>query len=257
MGEAAKVPTFGVSDIQAKVEPAAAPAQPEPAATPAQPTAVETSPGQAPYGQAPNGQAPYGQAPWAAMAGPAEVRQPSLDRRRLMPTVAVACIVAAVVLGGLGLDKALAAPSAGKVAVGNHVTIVAAPGWVRADEGGANGSAGVTLQQANAQLSVQALSYGGSAGAALSDLESSVSSEADQVSFGDEQDGTISGRKVAMAGFEAVVSGSSGSGTVDGELICMIASGNAVVFEVVAAQGDLGTVVDDVKAMVSSVEVGQ
>ena len=37
----------------------------------------------------------------------------------------------------------------------------------------------------------------------------------------------------------------------------MIAGGNAVIFEAVASQGDLGDVVDDVKAMVSSVEVGQ
>ena len=216
--------------------------------------------GQPGYGQPGYGQpvAQYGQPGYPPQAWPpaaqAAARQSSFDRRRFVPTLAVAGIIAAVVLGGLGLDGTLAAPSAGKVAVGNSVTITAAPGWVRAED---DSSGAVTLQKANAQLIVQVVTYVGSAGAALAEVESSIRSEADQVSFGAEDDGTIGGHDVAMAGFEAVVSGSSGSGTVDGEIICMIAGGNAIVFEAVAAQGYLGDVVDDIKAMVSSVEVGQ
>jgi hypothetical protein len=209
--------------------------------------------GQPGYGQPGYGQPAYPPPAWSP-AAQAPARQSSFDRRRFVPTLAVAGIIAAVVLGGLGLDRTLAAPSAGKVVVGNSVTITAAPGWVRADDG-TTGS--VTLQRANAQLIVQAVTYSGSAGTALVEVETSIKSEADQVSFGAEDDGTIGGHDVAMAGFEAVVSGSSGSGTVDGEIICMIAGGNAIIFEAVAAQGYLGDVVDDVKAMVSSVEVGQ
>ena len=47
-----------------------------------------------------------------------------------------------------------------------------------------------------------------------------------------------------------------GSGVVDGELICMVVQGNAVVIEVGAPQGDLDPVIDDVSAMLASVGVG-
>src|SRR5450759_5517756 len=46
-----------------------------------------------------------------------------LFRARLLPTVAVAAVIAAVALGGLGLDGALAAPSAGTLDIGASVTI--------------------------------------------------------------------------------------------------------------------------------------
>jgi hypothetical protein len=214
--------------------------------------------GQPQYGQPPYGQPPYGQpgqAGWAAGPFPGAVRKPAFDRQKWLPTVAVAAIVAAVVLGGLGLDKVIAAPSIGTVDVGNSVTVQAAPGWVRSDNGGGGG--GVALQKANAQVTIEAVTFDGSASTELGDVERSISSEAAQISFTEEQDGTIGGRDVAMAGFEAVVSGQSGTGTVDGEVICMSVGGNAVVFVVVTPQGELDQVVDDVKAMVSSVEVGR
>jgi len=183
---------------------------------------------------------------------PTTVR-PSLTRQPWLPTLVVAAIIAGVVLGGIGLDGVLAAPSAGTVAIGGTATIKAAPGWVRADDG----SGTVVLQKANAQLVVEAEPYTGSASSALSDMKTSLASAQEQISFGDEQDGTISGRESAMIGFEAIVSGSSGSGTVDGEIICLKYGGEVVVLEVITPQGDLGGVEDDVKAMIASVEVGQ
>jgi hypothetical protein len=215
----------------------AAPAAPPPPVAPPQAHAPAAQPG-------------WGQPGFA----PAVAGKPLFDRRKLLSTVAVAGIIAGVVLGGLGLDSVLAAPSAGKLSVGSSVAITAAPGWVRADDG--TGS-GVVLQKANAQLTVMAQSYGGSASAALRDVEGSISADAAKVSFGEEQDGTLTGHEVAMAGFSAVVSGQSGSGTVDGEVICMVVGGKVVVFEVVTAQGYLDRVVDDIRSMVSSVEVGQ
>ena len=174
------------------------------------------------------------------------------DRQKWLPTVVVAGLIAVTVLGGIGLDRAIAAPSAGKVNVGGSVTIVAAPGWVRVD----TGNASVVLQKANVRLVVAAQAYDGTAHSLLGEAEKSLESETDHIVFSDEQDGQLAGHDVAMAAFEAIDSGTSG-GTIDGEVLCLTASGNGVLFVVAAAQGNLGGIADDIKAMVSSVEVGQ
>ncbi len=226
-----------------------------------QPGAAPQQFGQPAWGQpgaAPQqfGQPGYGPPPWAqAGVAPAVASKPQSDRRKWMPTFVVAAIIAGVVLGGIGLDDVIAAPSAGTVNVGGSVTIVAAPGWVRVDTGDSGGA--VELQKADVELTVAAELYSGTATEALQDAEQSLSSDEAQISFGDEQDGTMSGHETAMVGFEAIVSGSSGSGTVDGELICLLDAGNVVEFVAATSQGDLADDVDDLKAMISSIEVGQ
>jgi hypothetical protein len=215
--------------------------------------------GQPGYGQPAYGQPGYGQPPFVGYAvapvmAPAVARKPLFDRQKWLPTVAVACIVAGVVLGGLGLDQAIAAPSAGTVDIGQSVTIIAAPGWVKTETSGSGG--GVALQKSDAILTATAVSYDGSPSKALSEVEATLSQDAAQISFGTEDDGIIGGHDAAMVGFSAIVS-SSGSGTIDGEVICLAINGGVVVFEVVAPQGDLDPVADDIVTMVKSVEVGR
>ena len=253
-------------------QPAAAPpAWAQPAAAPGQPVYGQPAYGQPAFGQPAYGQPPLATPPgWAQpgpapqqfgqpvygqpVAAPAVARNPLFNRQKWLPTASVAVVIAAVVLGGIGLDKVIAAPSAGKVAVGSSVTITAAPGWVRTDDGS---STAVVLQKANMQLTVGAQLYSGTAKDRLTEDEQSLKAEAAQISFGDEQEGTIAGHDAAMVGFEAVVTGSSGSGTIEGEVICLTDAGNVVEFVVVTAQGNLGSAADDIKAMVASVEVGQ
>ena len=216
---------------------------------------VYGQPGYAQPVSQPYGQPGYGQPGWApAGVAPAVARKPMFDRQKWMPTVVVAALIAAVVLGGIGLDKVIAAPSAGVVNIGGSVTITAAPGWVRVDKG--DGSSGVVLQKANVRLAVAAEAYDGTAKTLLNETETSLTSETAQITFGEEQDGQLSGHEVSMAGFEAINSGSSGA-TLDGEVICLIAGSNGVVLVVAGPQGSFGNVADDIKAMVSSVEVGQ
>jgi hypothetical protein len=234
---------------------------PEPAPVPSWAVQPVTAP-QVPITQPPYGQPGYGQPAQAgpsvqpawAVAAPAPLpRKPLFSRQKWLPTVAVAGIMAGVVLGGIGLDQVIPSPSAGTVSVGSSVTIVGAPGWVRADDG----TGPVILQKGNARIVVEAEPYSGTASAALASVEDTISRDVVQASFGAEQDGTIGGREVAMSTFGALVAGDSGSGTIDGELICMIAGDNVVIFEAVTPQGGLGDVRNDVKAMASSVEVGQ
>ena len=193
-------------------------------------------------------------APVAAAPAPAP-RASMIDRARLLPTVVVAVIVAAVVLGGIGLDTVIAAPSAGTVAIGDSAAITAAPGWVLVSPAGDTAN-GVQLQKANATLTAQVEStgYTGDSASMLSGAEQSLGDSA-QISYGDAHRGTVGGNDTTYVAFEAVVSSADQSGIVDGELVCMVVAGDAVVVVVAAPQGYLDPVIGDVSTMLKSVRI--
>jgi hypothetical protein len=223
-----------------------APQGPEPQPQQAPPWA---QPQQAPPWTQPQGQPAWG--PPAYAPAPPAARF-TFDRQKWLPTLAVAAVIAGVVLGGIGLDKVVAAPSVGTVSLGGGATMEAAPGWAQVD----TGSSGVTLQKGNVRVFAAAEAYDGSAEALLREVESSIRDEADQVTFGSEQTGSLSGHEAAIVGFEAIISGSAGA-TLDGEAICLIVGPDGVLIEAIAPVGMLDSAAPDIKAMASSVEVGQ
>ena len=179
-------------------------------------------------------------------------------RDRWLPTVVVAAIIAVVTLGGIGLDKVIAAPSAGTVAVGGSVTITAASGWVLISPAG-DTSQGIQLQKGNAVLTAQLISssYGGTSAGMVSDAEQSLGGDSAQVSYGDAHHGAISGHDTTYVTFEAAMTSGTQSGIVDGELVCMVVGRNEVVLVAAAPQGDLEPAIDDLAAMLKSVRAGQ
>jgi hypothetical protein len=170
----------------------------------------------------------------------------------------VALIIAAVVLGGIGVDGAIAAPSAGTVVVGGTVTLTAAPGWVEVASDDPSFT-GVELRKANAVLTaeVAASDYTGDSASLLESQKSSLDDEVAQASYGDPQTTSINGHDTSFMVFEATVTSGGHSGVIDGELVCMVVGGNAVVVLVAAGQGHLDPVVDDVTAMLRSVSAGR
>jgi hypothetical protein len=180
-------------------------------------------------------------------------------RPKFVHTYLVAVVIAIVVLGGLGLDAAIAAPSAGTVAIGGTATLTAAPGWVFVQH--VNGDQGVELQKGNAFLdAIVDTSVSGDSGAVLDSEEKGLNGGSAQVTFGATQKGNIGQYDTAIASFEAVITSSSGTGTggsgvVDGELVCMVVDGQSVVIEAYAPQGLLNPVSDDIVAMIKSVGV--
>lgn len=193
--------------------------------------------------------------PWFIAGAPA---QPRLDRARLKPTILVAAIIAAVVLGGMGLDNSLAAPSAGRVNIGGPVYLTARPGWVTTADGGASGS-GVKLQKGNVIFVAQASpGYSGNASAVLAEARTMLDDGSAQISFSAVEHPTFGGHPAAAVSFAAIVSSQErGSMTIEGVLICMVIDGNAVVIEAFAPQGAISLDIDDIKAMADSVEVTQ
>ena len=178
--------------------------------------------------------------------------------RRWVPTILVAAIITVVVLGGIGLDTVIAAPSAGTVVVGGPVTIIAAPGWVLESPPG-DTSEGIELQKSDAILTAEvvASSYSGDSASMLASQEESLSGESAQISYGDPQLTSVGGHDTAFVLFEATLVSGQRSGVIDGELTCMVVDGNAVVILVGAPQGDLDPVIDDVSAMLASVRAGR
>jgi hypothetical protein len=193
---------------------------------------------------------------WAQTWAPQRPLQ--LDRTRLLPTLAVALIVAGVVLGGIGLDREIAAPSAGTVVVGGSVTMRAAPGWILATPQDAP-STGIELQKSDAILTAEVVStgYSGDSASMLAYQEQSLNDQSVQIAYSDVRSTSISGHDTTFVMFEATVVSGQHSGIVDGELVCMVVQGNAVVLMVAAPQGDLDPVIDDVSAMLVSVGVGR
>lgn len=180
------------------------------------------------------------------------------DRARLLPTVAVAAVIAAVVLGGMGLDRVLAAPSAGTVGIGGSVTITAAPGWVLTPSADSTTSA-VQLRKADAILTAQVVDqrYSGDSASLMAQAEKELNDATAQISFGDAHHGLINGHDATYVSLQATVTTSGHSGVVDGEVIAMVLGGNAVMLELAAPQGRLGSAVDDVSTMLESVRVGR
>jgi len=176
------------------------------------------------------------------------------DMSRLLPTLLVGAVIAAIVLGGLMADAAIAAPSAGTLAVDGAVTITAAGGWVAAKSDDATFS-GVELRKADAILTAEvvASNYTGTAESVLGEQRFSLDAEAAQIGYGDERVSAMSGYDAASVAFEATVSSGSRTGVIDGELVSMVVDGNAVVILAAAGQGDLDPVMDDVTAMLDSI----
>ena len=211
-------------------------------------------------------------APWMGPAGHAVTPFPPstwaapLPARAIGPcprwaaTIAVAAVIAAVVLGGLVTDSAIAAPSAGTVTVSGPVTITAASGWTVSDSAGAI-TGGVALQKSNAILVVQvvATDYTGTDRQLLSDAEETFRSEMGQVSFGESKVLSLGGREASEVTFSALVSSTGSSGVIDGELVCLVAgsggSSYAVLVQVGVPQGYLDTISTDVETMAASVTV--
>ena len=190
-----------------------------------------------------------------AVAGPNQAPALAPERRArdrsLRPTLLVAAAIAAVVLGGIGLDRVIPEPSIGRVAIGAGATISAEPGWQRVDTGD---SSGLLLQKGDVRLVAEAQAFTGQPQDLLRSVEQSLQADVDQITFGSEQTGRLGAYEAASVNFVAV--DSSSGNAMEGEVICLVAGPDGVVLEAAAPQGSLQRVAGDVTSMAKSVQVG-
>jgi hypothetical protein len=195
---------------------------------------------------------------WAAPPAPAS----GVARPRWGATAAITAVIAAVVMGGIFADGAIAAPSAGTVTVSGPVTITAAPGWIVSDSAGEI-SDGVALQESSAILVAQVLSteYDSDARVLLAATEKDFTDGTAQITFGRAQAVTLGGNEAMEVTFSALVGSGGSSGVIDGELVCLVIDGKdgryAVVIQVGVPQGYLDTISAAVEEMAASVAVAR
>lgn len=193
----------------------------------------------------------------APVAPPAPRPGFSFDRSGLLATIVVGAIVAGVTLGGIGLDRAIAAPSAGQVAL-QSVHIAAEPGWmvVPPPDGEQASDTEVELQKGDVVLAIFHIAdgYSGDRESLLSDAEQSLDDGSADIQFQQTFEATLGGDvDVSSVGFTAILN----SQTLDGELLATVYYGNAVVFEAFAPQGDLDIAQHEIETMVGSLELTQ
>ena len=183
---------------------------------------------------------------------------PARAASRWRGTVVVAAIIGAVVLGGGIADGAIAAPSAGEVAVSGPIYLTAAPGWTVSASAG-DVQDGIALEHAGALVIVQVVStgYSGDDAQLLGESEQGLEAGVGHIWFGEGRTVELGGRHASEATFTALLSDTGGTGVLDGELVCLvIRSGGgsyAVLLQVGVPQGELGSVTTDVDAMAGSV----
>jgi hypothetical protein len=186
-------------------------------------------------------------APAPPAVAPTAPRKPLLSQKWIN-TLAVTAVIAAVVLGGLGLDAVLAAPSVGEVDLGDGVTMTAAPGWIEDSE--ATGF-GVQLQKGSVALWAGAERSSASLSQVLEDEMDGLRSAASEVAFGPVQSGYIGRHEARLVVFTAILDW----GTADGEIVCLGVAGRVVIVDVWAPQGYLDAAEDDISTMIESIEV--
>ena len=253
----AVVPPWANDPALARVPPPWAGPSAAPSAGPSVPASAPPPGWYAPMAAQPPGAPPPGW--YGPVVAPASATRTSQsDRARWLPTFVVAAIVAGVVLGGIGLDETMTAPSAGSVSIGGLVSMTAGPGWVLVSPAG-DTSGGIELQKANAILTAEVVSesYSGDSASMIGDAKRALGGSSAQISYGDPHHTTIGGHDTTYVAFEATVASGGRSGIVDGELVCMVVQRNEIVIVVAAPQGHFDPVVDDVSAMLKSVRVGR
>ncbi len=218
-----------------------APAVPPPWGFPGQPWPAQTWQGQTWQGQ-----------PWTARwyGTPPGAR----DKARWLGTFVVAAIIAVVTLGGFFIDSTLAAPSAGDVSIGQGLSMTASSGWVLTDS---QPRTGVELQKGDVVMDAEADALAGSPASVLADQERALRSGVASISFGTRKESPIGGHPTALVDFTAIVTGSFGSGTIDGELICLTIDDRTVIVLAYAPRGDLNASAGDVISMIESIRPGR
>jgi hypothetical protein len=179
---------------------------------------------------------------------------PPVRERRVLPLVALVAVLGGVVFGGYVVSDAIASPDGGPVDVGAIVRLHPPPGWAVAKS--STDPPSVRLTRGNGSLDVLAGPFSGS----LADLlrvyvTRNLEPQAQQLSVSRPEPVRLAsglpGLRVSYVGtFGGVAT------PIEGEVTAVVSnSGNGVILDGWAPSGQLGSVLDDVQAMVDGAEV--
>jgi hypothetical protein len=191
-----------------------------------------------------------------------------LDPQGKKPTLIVAGVLVALVLGTQVVNGIIPVPSqspggpsnpggptvgARPVDVGLGVRVYVLPGWQQLDAGGA--LQGVRLQKGSVVLDLRVTQFTGDHVALLTAYVNQIlQPDAQQLNVNGVTVVPVNGRTAARATYLGLFNGVTGA--VEGELTTLVSAGGVgVIVDAWGAQGSLSTGIDEVHAMVNTIEV--
>jgi hypothetical protein len=179
---------------------------------------------------------------------------PPPRERALLPLVVLVAVVGAVVFGGYVVSDAIASPAGGPVDVGAVVRVQPPPGWAVAER--STDPASVRLTRGSGTLDVLAGSFSGSPEDLLRVyVTRNLEPQAHQLSVSRPEPVRLSS---GLTGLRVSYVGTFGgvATPIEGEVTAAVSSSaNGVIFDGWAPSGLLGSVLDDIQAMVDDAEV--
>jgi len=186
----------------------------------------------------------------AAPARPDEAPSQRRRERRWVPALAVLGVIALITGGGRGVSDALG-EAAGAIDVSDAVQVQPAAGWTVDGPHEGDGYRTVLLTHGTAAMQVTA-APGGRPPFEILDayIGQVLASGLGRLQVGQPEVATIGGIPAAKVGYYGITSAGV---AVEGVVVTATTpSGTEVVFDVVAPQGDLASVAEDVVGMIRS-----
>lgn len=176
-------------------------------------------------------------------------------RRALVPTVAVAVAIAAVVFGGYLVGGALEGPLGAPVEVGGVVRVQPLPGWEVA--AWFEDPPGVRLTRGSGNLDVVSVPFQGTAEDLAAEYVTAVlEPEAQQLSVSREAESVTLASGLSAVRISYVGRFGKAAVPIEGEVTAAVSpSGAGVVFDGWSPEGGLRYVVEDARVMIEEAEV--
>ena len=198
------------------------------------------------------------QAPAAVPPAGVTPRRPGLDPATRRQTFVVAAVIAALFYGSQVLNEAIPANAAGQTqpgaaaAIGDGVSITPLEGWVATPH---ENSEGIRLEKGIVVIDLYPESLGGNAAALASAyLANVLEPDATQLTSTEAQTATTADGTAARFSYQGLFSGIDVA--IEGEVTAVVVGGQGVIADAWSRQGDLVSLLDEVHAMVETIEVG-
>lgn len=212
-----------------------------------------------PPAAAPPAVAPPGAPPPGAERGAApRTRLGALDSGTRRQTIVVAAVIAALFYGSQILNEALPANAQGQVAAGGTVAIGEASritpldGWVVTPH---EGGPGIRLEKGIVVIDLFPETFGQNAGdLAKAYLDEILRPDATQLTTTETEVATTPNGSAARFGYQGMFTGVDVP--IEGEVTAVFVGGNGVIADAWSRQGDLGSLLGEVHAMLETIEVG-
>lgn len=188
----------------------------------------------------------------------ARSRLGGLDSATRRQTFIVAAVIAGLFYGTQILNEAIPASAKDQAAAGEAVVIgdgarlTPLDGWVASPH---DSGTGIRLEKGVVAIDVYPETAGGTAGALVEVyLEQVLKADATQLTTTDTQTATTTNGSAARFSYQGMFSGVDTA--LEGEVTAVFVGGQGVIADAWSHQGDLASLLDEVHAMLETIEVG-